>query len=81
LHGDCYGCEWMTQSGRHDAISNSCVNPKITRLPVKPPSHGVDIQQSFIGFVIATPAGLEIWLFTGHCASENRLDLAEFPLA
>jgi hypothetical protein len=29
LHGDCHGCEWMTQSGRHDAISNNCVNPKI----------------------------------------------------
>jgi len=27
----------MTQSGRHDAISNSCVNPKIKRLPVKTP--------------------------------------------
>jgi hypothetical protein len=37
LHGDCFGCEWMTQSGRHDAISNNCVNPKIKRLPVKTP--------------------------------------------
>ena len=36
LHGDCYGCEWMTQSGRHDAVSISCVNPKIKRLPVRP---------------------------------------------
>jgi hypothetical protein len=35
LHGDCYGCEWMTQSGGHDAISISCVNPKIKRLAVK----------------------------------------------
>jgi hypothetical protein len=25
----------MTQSGRHDAISISCVNPKIKRWPVK----------------------------------------------
>jgi hypothetical protein len=29
LHEDCYDCEWMMQAGRHDAISNSCVNPKI----------------------------------------------------
>jgi hypothetical protein len=49
LHGDCYGCEWITQSGGHDAISISCVNPKIKGLPVKPPSHRVDIQQSLIG--------------------------------
>jgi hypothetical protein len=33
LHEDCYGCHWMRQSGRHDAISNSCVNPKIKPLP------------------------------------------------
>jgi hypothetical protein len=39
----------MTQSGRHDAVSITCVNPKIKRLPMKPPSHRVDIQQSLIG--------------------------------
>jgi hypothetical protein len=55
----------MTQSGRHDAISNNCVNPKIKRLPVKPRSHRVDIQHSFIEFAIATPTGLAISLFSG----------------
>jgi hypothetical protein len=49
LHGYCYGCEWMTQSGRHDAVSISCVNPKIKRCRRKPPSHRVDIQQALIG--------------------------------
>ena len=29
LHEDCYDCKWMMQAGRHDAISNGCVNPKI----------------------------------------------------
>jgi hypothetical protein len=81
LHGDCYGCEWMTQSGRHDAISISCVNPKIKRLPVKPQSKRVDIQHSLIEFAIATPTGLAISLFSGHPASKNRLNLPEFPLA
>jgi hypothetical protein len=47
----------------------------------KPRSHRVDIQHSFIEFVIATPIGLAISLFSGQCASENRLNLPEFPLA
>jgi hypothetical protein len=35
------------------------------------PGHiGVDIQQSFIEFAIATPSGLAISLFSGHCSSE-----------
>jgi hypothetical protein len=28
-----------------------------------------------------TSTGLAISLFSGHCASENRLNLPEFPLA
>jgi hypothetical protein len=30
---NCCGYKWMKQ-GVNDAVSNSCVNPKITRLPV-----------------------------------------------
>ena len=38
----------MTQSGRHDAISISCVNPKIKRLPVKTAGHIVLIYSSLL---------------------------------
>jgi len=69
LHADCYGCESTTQLGRHDAISNSCVNLKITRLPVKAAVTSCWYTAVSYRFAIATPFGFAIPLFAG----QNRL--------
>jgi hypothetical protein len=64
----------MTQSGRHDAISISCVNPKIKRLPVKR-RHIVLIYSSLLSVRNCDTSRFGDRSPAGHCASENRLTL------
>jgi len=71
----------MTQLGRHDAISNSCVNPKIIPSLVKPPSHRVDTQQSYIGSQLLR---LPVWqsrCSLGILPLKVPESVREFPLA
>jgi len=61
----------MRQSGRHDAISNSCVNSKIKRRPGQTTVTSCSYTTVFYRFVIATASGLALRSLGERCAPEN----------